>query len=1800
MKNFHSQQIPRKRKQFALATTLGFLLLSASLVGSLRAADDDVPFFAGTNGTPNIMFVFDNSDSMQDIAYLRQDGRTVRPGKDPNSGINTGSQDWVWRRGVQTETDANGNTTVREVNGVVQYDENAYPTETVMPVPEQTPLDLPGKTGLSSTADVTDPAAAQALTKATPANLPGKGSLESSISSIPDSGRIYDTSLTWGDALLTNNTQFNTNYLNRLVEVKDKFGDIQIRTITGRSTGSKYFTIDTALVAGGPLSYNAANEPYTYKILSEEPGRVTRGVSTTRVYDANIDWSTITSAWVGRLLTVTGGANTGETRTISSYNTTDKYWTVGSAFSAPCDQTSQYQITLVPPDASRIYDASLDWSTGGTVLTSDTLFNNNYRYRLVQVVGADGTIQERTILSRSVSGKYFSIDTAATAGGPLSYTAAGIPYTYTILTDGPGRVTRVRTDNLRHVTDADFDWSTLPTWSDFSSKWENRAIIITAGTNKDIKRRITNYSVSEKRWYVDTPFPVACDLTTRFQIIGTPDDNRLAFGGNHPASKLYQAKKALNLFLNDPSLKFCAEYDVNGDCTNLRYQVNMGFATYLSARVPRVTARYARLVPGSTVDPPPVTVPDRYCGTYRRSDDTSTTYYHPDSATTFVASGMDTAPSGATDWVSNRTHTGVSVGYRFDRIYRVGSCDQQVIRYTVTAIDPFPTDSLPNQKRFIVSSRVAQANEGGYWRTDRRCFDAPGVSSCAALPATSSGWTLIPSGNACYLACSFHAGYTYDDPPYTTASYYQNTYRDTWGDYTVTNVNAARYVNPITQMVNPYPGYSGSGWTVKNPPYATSDYQLMTSDLVDVVVNSSGATGTILANTFDTSYFMYPSDGTVDRPHGWSYQKTSQPYIYSKSENWTNALFPKVGSAPYSNPTYPWPHPNGVASWPASTWRESNQPTPYFPAQIGGEDANTSGEDQVVFVNLPPYDPTSPTFGDDLSGTNIAKILEHVETVRVQSPDRSSSWAERFDYTVMPYSKSIPPNAYSRLVGSGTPMAASLRNLKKYYEDYIAQDSLSQGLCRKNYIIFLTDGKETGDLKEDPDNPGNFIPDDDAPVNAARELYNLQIGEKRYQIKTFVIGLGLDAASKDKLNAIARAGSGDEKDAYFATDVQSLVKILVDEITTSILGESYTRVSPLISRYRSGEDLRLYVPRFQYAPWKGHLYAYDFDPGTLDLIGPAVGWNSDCGADGIRDADAGCEMKVYGRGTVYTSIFDSGNIVRRVFDPNNAFTVNELKSLVNPLGLDIDGDLTADTLLDAATVMHHTLNSGYDGNKYQGSRDPSWPLGDIYHSTPVIVTPPSFNAPPPPTLGDDPYEGYNEYKVDNAGRETLIYVGANDGMLHAFRSSNGREAWAYIPNGVLGKLHEFEEGHRFTVDSPIVAADIFHRGGGATIWGPVTSGNEKDGWHTLLVAGLRSGGQSYFALDVTDPANPQPAWEMTDADSDPTTRDMGRTWSVPNFARIKIDGETRDVIIVGGGISVSENKGNNLYILDAGSGDILKEIPVGSSTNNVPSEILLIREREKGEQYYGYTTLGYFGDTSGHLWKLKNLNDESGGAAWQPAIELLYAGQGKVFYKPAVSTVRGGCLVEIDGDEYTINSPTNFIVYGTGDEENPIDPESYDHFYEIADPPLTPTNIALPSLSKVWQIDFPKAEKMLSEPVLHFGAAIFSTYTPEGGCDQGQGYIWGLTLTKCKYAGGEAGLVYDLDGSADGGPFLKLALPGFVAISDSGHGGGKLFYGTNDGSGGGGGPPGGGPPPPFGQQVLPTVSRLEYWREIFN
>ncbi|MFZ4537506.1 MAG: PilC/PilY family type IV pilus protein [Propionivibrio sp.] len=256
-------------------------------------------------------------------------------------------------------------------------------------------------------------------------------------------------------------------------------------------------------------------------------------------------------------------------------------------------------------------------------------------------------------------------------------------------------------------------------------------------------------------------------------------------------------------------------------------------------------------------------------------------------------------------------------------------------------------------------------------------------------------------------------------------------------------------------------------------------------------------------------------------------------------------------------------------------------------------------------------------------------------------------------------------------------------------------------------------------------------------------------------------------------------------------------------------------------------------------------------------------------------------------------------------------------------------------------------------------------LGDIVSSEGAYVRAPLFKYTD---------ANYNDFKVaksdhkdasgdDISGRSGMVYVGANDGMLHAFEAASGQEAWAYVPSFVLPNLYKladnkYKDQHQYFVDATPATGDICPNAPSSTC--------SVDQWKTILVGGLNLGGKGYFALDVTDPANPSLLWEFSDAN-------LGYSYGNPTITKLK-DGTW--VVLFASGYNNADGLGR-LYIVNANTGVLIRSISTGVGSPTSPSGLARIVAHSEDTMTNNTSIAAYGGDLLGNLWRF-NINGDIG------------------------------------------------------------------------------------------------------------------------------------------------------------------------------------------------------------------------------
>jgi type IV pilus assembly protein PilY1 len=303
----------------------------------------------------------------------------------------------------------------------------------------------------------------------------------------------------------------------------------------------------------------------------------------------------------------------------------------------------------------------------------------------------------------------------------------------------------------------------------------------------------------------------------------------------------------------------------------------------------------------------------------------------------------------------------------------------------------------------------------------------------------------------------------------------------------------------------------------------------------------------------------------------------------------------------------------------------------------------------------------------------------------------------------------------------------------------------------------------------------------------------------------------------------------------------------------------------------------------------------------------------------------------------------------------------------------------------------HSVNEGASGPDGQFRPRPATngKLGDIVHSAPVFVGRPQFTGRVGGVYPSATGNSYPEFRETYKNRTQVTYSGANDGMLHAFRTTDGSELFAYVPNVIfknLSKLTDPNYSHRFYVDLTPSVNDAYMT--------PLSGTNANTlSWNTVLIGGLGAGGKGYYGLNITDPnaldteseVASNVLWEFTEEDDGGVgNSDLGYTFSRPLIAMSNaVDGSSnkRWVVIFGNGYNSTSASGNaQLYVLFVDGGldgtwtlntDFYK-IDTGygkaqSSDGTTPNGISGVRGIDTDGN--GTVDLVYAGDLQGNLYR---------------------------------------------------------------------------------------------------------------------------------------------------------------------------------------------------------------------------------------
>jgi type IV pilus assembly protein PilY1 len=496
--------------------------------------------------------------------------------------------------------------------------------------------------------------------------------------------------------------------------------------------------------------------------------------------------------------------------------------------------------------------------------------------------------------------------------------------------------------------------------------------------------------------------------------------------------------------------------------------------------------------------------------------------------------------------------------------------------------------------------------------------------------------------------------------------------------------------------------------------------------------------------------------------------------------------------------------------------------------------------------------------------------------------------------------------------------------------------------CAKNHVIVITNGLSN---KDDSPQLSTLVGDLDGDGaeavgyglgthyldDVAKHLYErLTKGGAPLVVATDTI---LAFQADDPLVKRAADANHGRGHYFTAADANQLASALTEAITNVMLESNSSFIAPVVPvspENRTFSGRRVYMGFFKpmsASYWRGNVKKYGInDQNALTGQTGSLACYTDADGDGKDDLDGStlpsgalngsfrssassfwssgedaANLESGGAGEVlfnrnlatfprriYTYTGTSANLT----DASNAFSTGN--SALDPAALGVGDTAARDKLIDFVhgyDIYDENANGNTSEKRGASGSTPGWIFGDVLHSRPLVVNYASYV-----------FTAANE--ADCSVNKSLIYVGGNDGMLHAIRDCNGSEAWSFLPPDLMASLEYMPlTSHTYFVDSTPIAY-IYNQGNDGNI-------RTANGDKVILIFGERRGGGhdsaptsgSYYALDVSNPEAPKFLWRISNQTAG--FEELAESWSEPKLVKMRLgsgDGlQEKIVAFVGAG-----------------------------------------------------------------------------------------------------------------------------------------------------------------------------------------------------------------------------------------------------------------------------------------------------------
>ena len=800
----------------------------------------------------------------------------------------------------------------------------------------------------------------------------------------------------------------------------------------------------------------------------------------------------------------------------------------------------------------------------------------------------------------------------------------------------------------------------------------------------------------------------------------------------------------------------------------------------------------------------------------------------------------------------------------------------------------------------------------------------------------------------------------------------------------------------------------------------------------------------------------------------------------------------------------------------------------------------------------------------------------------------------------------------------GTPLASALYEAKLYLDAHKAQDSAAA--CRQKFVILVTDGSDTYACG------GSGAECQQHQYKRRREAVAKAKALADAGYKVFVIGFGSAMPSylQNTLNWMAYYGGTDNPNQANSSITTAYDPSAVSSCATDSAaqaGTCYDESNPggvSVANFRAASNDPGYIDLSGYAFLTADADALAMALKTaINLIREATYSFSQASIQSSRTQDENYlyegsfepisgdpfwrghlkKYQIESDGTVGDELWDAGNILQATSAGGRNIKTYKSGSLINFTTANITpADVGVTTTAERDAVVGYIRGeSAYNPDATAAG---VFKLGDVFRSTPITIGTPS-------PYFDDLRDANNAFATHRANHvrtsasgNRLIVVGANDGQLHAFKTSNGSEAWSFIPPNLLPKLknithstHPTSLTHQYFVDGTVTAADV---------WLGTGDGLRKNSsdWKTMMIFGEGRGGTpnlwssssscssgfsptysssypyycGYYALDLNDSLNPAFMWLLSPSSAQAPY--LGDPWSKVMVGRVRYSTGGQEVEkwvgFMGAGYNASDcsgggscdTRGKGFFVVDLGTGAILWSY---TRANNATMDYSIaagpaIVDTDND----GFIDTAYIGDLGGSVWRFKfcrsadmpacSISNWTGGRLYEASTGNIRP----IFTIPAVAKDAAGNL---------------WVYWGTGDKTDPTASNAQEKFFGVKDNDRTTTYTIsdFDNITSAGQTYDPttsskagyyinlagQGEKILADPTVFGGVVYFTTYTPPSGSDPcaqgGSASLYAISYTTGGGILGGGARSTSIGSGIPSAPILSLKPP---ATGEGGGGGG--------------------------------------------